>query len=622
MNSGRRVVFRIGRIHLGSGCRRLVGPLGFVLCVSLLVVPIVAGQKKEVGIKYPGMIAEFDVQIPMRDGVSLGANVYRPQDSAKHPTIMRLTPYGKDVQDSMDRAWEAVQRGYAMVEVDARGRNDSGGTFRPFRDGPDGSDTLDWIAAQPWSNGKIATRGASYEGQSQWMVAKEGNPHLVAMMPYVAPADGFNDFLRYDGVPKLDLIFTWAMGYGFGRVNHQISGFDWSEVMGALPLDKLDTLAGRSVPFWRDSMQHDHLDEYWAPLQMTGNYGRFDVPSFNVTGWYEGQLRGTVQGFVNAVKTSKKPRENMLVIGPWLHGVNRNRKVGDRDAGPEAIIDLEAIQNAWLDHIMLGSPKSDYSNFLYFLPVDNHWYGASAFPIPGTKLTTYYLASLGKANTLNGDGTLASEAGHGDPDSYTYDPSNPVLSVSSRTAGARGGLKQGPVDNRSVEERPDVLVYTSGPLQEAMEVTGPISATVYFSTDVADTDITVKLLDVTTDGSSLNLSEGIARGKYRESFVHPVMLTPGKIYKLNVTLFPTSNYFEAGHRIRVEIASSNFPVFARNLNSPISETGSEIKIAHTRIYHSQEYPSMIVLPVVPKGLTTRVEMPLRKSQDDQAPGSK
>ena len=576
-----------------------------MLVVLLLAHPAASGHD-EVGIKYSGLVARYDVQIPMRDGVRLSANVFGPKDSAKHPTMMQQTPYDKDTPNSMDDAWAFVKRGYVYVTVDVRGRYDSQGVFQPFRDGRDGSDVLDWIARQPWSNGKVATHGASYGGNTQWELAKQNNPHHAAMLSYVSPADGFGDLIRFDGVPKLDLFFTWMMGM-YGRVNHPLSGFDWSQVMHSLPLDKLDGLVGRDVRYWREAMAHDRLDEFWTPMQLTGNYNRFDIPSFNVTGWYEGQLRGQVQNFVGAVKNSKRPDDDMLVIGPWLHNVNHDRKIGERDAGPQAIIDLDHIRDAWLDHVMLGTPKPDDTHLLYFLPVKNEWRGANAWPIPGTHFKTFLLASGGKANSLDGDGVLViGDEGHGDPDSYTYDPANPVPSVSSRTSGARGSLPQGSVDNRVVEERPDVLVYTSNSLADDTEVTGPVSATIYFSTDVVDTDFTVKLLDVYPDGRALNLSEGIARAKYRKSFATPELLTAGKVYKLDVTMYPTSNYFESGHRIRIEVSSSDFPNFARNLNVANSDTGAAFKIAHTRIYHSQEYPSAIVLPVIPSGTTPRL----------------
>jgi hypothetical protein len=553
-------------------------------------------------IKHP-MLVRYDVHVPARDAVRLSVNVFQPRTTGKHPTVMILTPYGKDLGNPLDEAWSFVKRGYAFVSVDARGRYDSEGEFAPNRnDGPDGSDVMNWIAKQPWSDGRIATYGGSYLGKVQWEMAKQNNPHHVAIMSYVSPADDWNDESRYNGVPKLDLMYTWMMGM-YGHVGHPAAGWEWGKLMRGLPLTSLDTAAGRDMPFWRELMRHDRLDDFWMPSQMTGSYDKFDIPSFNVSGWYEGQLKGAVQNFTNAVKHSKTPSAHMLVVGPWLHGVNRNRVIGERDAGPHAIINLDSIRDAWLDSRLLGSPKQDLPHVLYFLPVKNEWRSASDWPVPGTTFTSFYLASAGKANTLHGDGTLGTgSSGQRAPaDTFTYDPANPTPSLSSRTAGARGGLPQGSVDNRKNEERPDVLVYTGEPLQQGMEITGPVRATIYVSTNVVDTDIAMKLLDVYPDGRAHNLTEGIARAKYRNSYSAPELMRPGQVYKVDVELFPTSNWFEAGHRIRIEIAGSDFPNFARNLNTPNSDSGTEMKVAHTTIHHSQQYPSAIVLPVVSAG---------------------
>ena len=578
---------------------------GLATFVALLSLGTNAVQAQDSSVVEHPMFVRYNVRVPMRDGVHLSINVFRPRTKTKHATVMILTPYGKDLGKPFDEAWSFVKQGYAFVSIDARGRYDSDGSFTPNRgDGPDGSDVMNWIARQPWSDGRIATYGGSYLGKVQWEMAKQNNPHHVAIMSYVSPADDWNDESRYNGVPKLDLMYTWMMGM-YGRVGHPAAGFDWGKIMRGLPLTSLDSAAGRDMPFWREVMKHDRLDAFWQPSQMTGNYDKFDIPSFNVTGWYEGQLKGAVQNYTNAVKHSKTPDAHMLVVGPWLHGVNRNQVIGERDAGPHAIINLDSIRDAWLASRLLGAPKQDLPHVLYFLPVKNEWHSAISWPLPGTTFTSYYLASGGTANTLNGDGTLGADASmqRAPSDTFTYDPANPTPSLSSRTAGARGGLPQGSVDNRKNEERPEVLVYTSEPLAQGMEVTGPVRATVYISSNVVDTDIALKVLDVYPDGRAHNLTEGIARAKYRNSYSKPELMTPGQVYKIDVELFPMSNWFEAGHRIRLELASSDFPNFARNLNTANSDSGTEMKVAHTKILHSRQYPSTIVLPVVGPGQT-------------------
>ena len=566
---------------------------------GLMVLPW-GGIAQEVAVLDFPMTVEYDVGILLPDGTRLSADLYRPADDGSHPTVFELTPYSNNSDRTMEAAWAFVRRGYAYITVDVRGRYDSEGVFDAWRDdGKDGSQVIDWIADQAWSNGRVATTGGSYSGMNQWLMARESNPHHVAIVSYVAPADGFQDAARFNGVPKLDLIFTWSAGM-YGRVNQSRNGWDWQGVMGQLPLNTLGELAGRPISFWEGWMEHDVLDDWWDPVQMSGRYEDFDIPSFNVTGWWDGQLIGATKNYENAVRTGSDPADHMLVIGPWLHGVNRNRRIGVRDYGPEAIIDLDAVRDTWLDQRMLGGPKGDLPPVMYFLQGKNEWKHASSWPLADTRYTSFFLDSGGNANTLFGDGLLREgRAGGGPPDEFVYDPMNPVPTVSSRTAGARGGIAQGSVDNRTVETRSDVLVYTTEPLEEGVEITGRVSMTVYLSTDVADTDVSVKLLEVEPSGRALNLTHGIARARYRNSFETPELLQPGEVYKVDVTLFPTSIYLPAGHRIRIEVSASNFPLFGRNLNTAASpDVTSEYEVAHIQIHHTDEYPSQIVLPII------------------------
>ncbi|MGE0553876.1 MAG: CocE/NonD family hydrolase [Gemmatimonadales bacterium] len=584
----------------GTGARPIALLAGLLIAPT---VPCPVAAQAQPAAAYP-MTIRYNVKVPMRDQVRLSADLYRPADDRKHPTIFELTPYNNNSPTSMASAWQHVRRGYVFITVDVRGRYDSDGEFAPFRhDGSDGADVMSWIAAQPWSDGRVATMGGSYLGKVQWEMAQERHPAHQAIVSYVSPADDFNDGTRYNGVPKLDLMFTWMMGMD-GRVGQSREGWDWGQVMRGLPLSTLGAAVGREVSWWRLAMEHDRLDDYWAPLQLRGSYRSFDIPSFNVTGWYEGQLKGQIQNYQSTAATSANPDVHKLVVGPWLHSVNRNRVVGERDGGPMATIDLDRLRDAWLDAQLLGSRPVNQPNVVYFLPVKNEWRAADGWPIPGTQFVKFFLDSKGRANTLLGDGILRrDEPGAGPADRFTYDPANPVPSVSSRTAGARGGLPQGSVDNRAVETRDDVLVYTTAPLESGIEVTGPVQAQIYFATDVLDTDLAVKLLDVAPDGRALNLAEGIARAKYRDSFAEPAALTPDRVYALTIELFPTSNFFEAGHRIRIEIAGSDFPNFGRNLNTMDSDTGSDYRVAHTRIEHSVDHPSHVLLPIVPAGAT-------------------
>lgn len=548
------------------------------------------------------MAIEYDVPVPMRDGIRLSADVYRPLEEGPHPTVMMLTPYGNLGPNTMEAAWRHVRRGYAYVTVDARGRFDSEGSFDPWRtDREDGSDVLTWIGGQPWSDGQVATTGGSYPGGNQWLMGGENNPHHKAIIAHAATGDGFLDLMRWEGVPRLDLLYVWHMGVD-ARTGQSLAGWNWQAVQRTLPVSRIDRVAGRDIPTMRAWLENDSLNAYWEPLQIAGTYENFDIPSFNATGWWDGQLFATIKHYSNAVRTGSVA-DHILVVGPWTHSVNRVRRAGERDFGVNAIIPLDRMRDQWLDHHFKGAPRPGFPSVVYFRQVKNDWRAADAWPIPGTQFTAFYLDSEGGANTLLGDGVLRTNGpGSGPADEFTYDPSNPVPTITSRAGGARGGLPQGPVDNRALQTRADVLVYTSDPLTRGIEMTGPVEAFIYFSTDVPDTDITVKVLDVHPDGRALNVSEGIARARFRTSFTNPELLTPGQVYEIRVQLFPIGNYFEPGHRIQVEVSSSDFPSFARNLNTAANPyTTTEMRVARTHIHHSREYPSRVLLPIVPEG---------------------
>lgn len=561
-----------------------------------------------------------DVKVPMRDGIRLSADIFLPKGPGPFPAIFNMTPYGTDPnQDQLRNAIAPyVESGYVYVAVDVRGRYDSEGEWyaHPAEERFDGSDVIDWIAGQTWSNGKVATLGHSYSGWNQWLIAQECNSHHFAMISSGSPTNLFVDWPNLDGVLSLQPIATWALGMMYGRGNETEApepALSWKEALWHLPISNLDELmSGRKIAFWQDWLTRDSLDEYWQTLQMDGRYVRIQIPTFNVSGWYDARLKGQVNAYLKVKAESSIPGSHMLIIGPWLHSpMGTAPKFAMRDFGPQGNLALPKLHIEWLDHIVKGASKPALDGVLYFLQGANEWRQASQWPLADTRFTDFYLQSGGSANTLHGDGRLDT----GQPqtcisDQFTYDPSNPVPTNWSPTR-AEGILPKEPQDSRSVEEREDVLVFSTGPLTEGLEVTGPVQATIYFSTDVVDTDVTVKLLDVDPQGVAFQLTYGIARARYRNSYEKPELLVQGEVYAVDVELQPTSNFFPEGHSIRIEISGSNFPFYARNLNTGANNCiTTEMKIANTRIWHGPDHLSRIVLPVIPQGSSRLVEFPV------------
>ncbi|MCF3933390.1 CocE/NonD family hydrolase [Acuticoccus sp. M5D2P5] len=558
----------------------------------------------------------YGVAITMRDGVTLSADILLPTGDGPFPAVFTMTPYGTEKGDpaleTPARRFNAA--GLAYVAVDVRGRYDSGGEWyaHPAAEAADGSDVISFIAAEPWSDGRVATTGHSYSGWNQWLIAMERNPHHVAMASSGAPTSLFVDWPNLDGVLSLQPIATWALGMMYARggdTDDAAPALTWKEALWHLPLSELDTLmAGRRVAFWQDWLAHDHLDDYWRPLHMAGRHQSITLPTFHATGWFDARLKNQVAAY-RGVMAGTTRDDHLLVIGPWLHSpVGSAPRFEMRDFGPEGDVDMLGLRAAWLADIMAGEVPPERSGVYYFLQVANEWRHAARWPIPGTMFVTYCLDSGGAANTRHGDGRLQDAPGRGPADHFIYDPADPVPTNWSPTR-AEGIIPSEPQDNHAVEERQDVLVYSSTPLADPVEITGPVEAEIYFSTDAPDTDITVKLLDVDEEGTAFQLSYGIARGRFHASYEAPETLEPGRIYRVRVELQPVGNLFRPGHTIRIEVSASNFPFYARNLNTGDNNgTTSAMRRAHIKIEHSHTHPSRIILPVVPNGASRRVTL--------------
>ncbi len=541
-----------------------------------------------------------DVMIPMRDGVKLAANIFLPKAAGQYPVVLMRTPYGKAGENSGEgKIYTAV--GFVLVVQDCRGKGSSEGVWDPFfYDVQDGFDTQEWVGKQPWCNGKVGTAGGSYVGWTQWSAASEGSHYLKAMVPMVPFGDVFHDIAYPGGAFQLSLAFGWGAGVG----GIHIPPAKFSEAFKYLPLNHWDDQFGKEVFYLRDWVNHPTFDDYWRKRSIGGRYEAITIPALNIGGWYDIFSKTTIE-LVNRVHhESKDPvaRKNQFaIIGPWGHGAG-GRKLAEVDFGEAAPMNLGQRQYQWFEHWLKDKDNEvkTWAPFHLFVMGENVWHDEQEWPLQRTQFTPYYFHSHGKANSRNGDGELSvSQPAEEPADKFTYNPADPVP-----THGGNNlvGAPAGPFDqSTAVEDRNDVLVYTTAPLDKPVEVTGPVKAFLYAASSAKDTDFTAKLVDVSPDGKAINLCDGIIRARYRNSDTKLELIEPGKDYRYEIDLWVTSNLFKTGHRIRVEISSSNFPRFDRNPNSGKTfGTDTEVFKAQQTIHHDHARASHILLPVIPR----------------------
>jgi hypothetical protein len=573
--------------------------LSFVWCLALPLVAIGVEGAYEV---------EFhtDMRIPMRDGLHLSANIFLPKAEGKYPVILMRSPYGKGDEKQGDGLYYAA-RGYVFISQDCRGKGASEGKWEPFEnEGNDGQDTYKWILEQPWCNGSIGTTGGSYVGFTQWASAPGAGKYLKAIFPVVPLVDPYGDCAYVGGAFSLALMMGWGSLVSSPPEKLvsmlQWDTTNWLRAYKTLPLNEWDSAIGYKVQYLRDWVAHPHYDSYWAARGVRDRWQDITVPIFAVGGWYDIFAKSTLD-HVNSVRTVSKSTHarshQHVLMGPWTHGIDNTGKVGDLDFGKDSVINLHEIQTKWFDHWLRGEDNEvdKWPPFRIFVMGRNEWRDEQAWPLENTSYIKYYLHGKGKANTLNGDGTLSMVEPNDEPfDRFIYDPNNPVPTLGGCNLF---GCPAGPRDQTTVENRSDVLVFTSVQLKTELEVTGPVKAVLYAATSTRDTDWTVKLIDVHPDGRPFNLCDGIIRARYRESLREPILLDPQKIYRYEIDLWVTSNVFLPGHRIRVEISSSNFPRFDRNLNTgePFGTGTTPVKAAQT-VYHDSTHPSHVLLPVI------------------------
>ncbi len=552
-----------------------------------------------------GIKREFNIRVPLRDGVELSADIYRPDTGQPSPTLLARTPYNKNTRFAYEKGSWYADRGYAFVWIDVRGRGDSDGVFVPYRsDGVDGYDAVEWTASQAWSSGRVGTWGQSYLGCIQWLAALEKPPHLAAMVVYVTPSD---PFVEHPTGVRLPMTLCWYRMLD-GRLLQYVEGVDWMGIYGHRPLLTLDEEAGFHSQHWRDDISHPPSDkQYWGPLSYQRRLTELDIPVLHVTGWYDDVQPGTLGNFTRMsteASSARGARAQRLVVGPWDHQLTtqRNRQLGKINFGPEADFDLDAFELRFLDHHLRGAANGvdDEPPIRLFVMGANRWREEQEWPLARTIWTPYHLSSGGDANTRHGRGLLLRQQIPGDHepcDSYRYDPNDPVPFLTAPLSAQIGG----PDDYAGVEERSDVLVYSTPPLTKPIEVTGPIRLVLHASSTAVDTDFAAKLLDVHPDGYCQRLCDGVARARFQKGMDREVFMEPGRIYEFNIDLWSTSQVFREGHRIRLEVTSSAFPKYDCNPNTgaPLA-LAVGIEVAENRIWHTSQYPSRLFLPEIPE----------------------
>jgi putative CocE/NonD family hydrolase len=550
-------------------------------------------------------VHDRNVDVRMRDGVILRADVLRPSSSGRFPTLIYRTPYDKDEElQEYTTFTHAVARGYAVVVQDVRGRYASDGEFRPYEhDGRDGYDTIEWAAAQSWSNGRVGTFGLSYPGAVQWLAAVENPPHLQAMVPAMTFSTPQN-FFYSGGIWDMSWIeWIWQNAAADARRRKGLpparrdGPLSWKAIgekmLRTLPLDRVEPL--RDVaPYYYDWLHHPPEDPFWDFAELRDKYVRTRAAVLNLSGWNDDNYgpEGATTNYVGLLRSRDGDSSRAaLLVGPWTHGVDSTArtKFGDQEFGRAAAIDYDAVVIGWMDRYLGDGSSPAGSPVRYFVMGDNRWRESPTWPPPGRE-TSFYLSgsSSGRRGVL---ATAPPDADAG-PSAFVSDPASPVINPYD-SAGAH--------DYRALADRNDVLVFDSAPFRDDTEVTGSIRARVFVSCDCRDTDLWVRVLDVTPEGAAYNLmSPGLdaIRASYRELSKGRQLLIPGQIYELAIDTLVTSNLFRRGHRIRVQVSASFFPNFSRNLHTGELETVSaRMQRATVRVHHDRAHPSRIVVPV-------------------------
>lgn len=581
------------------------------------------------------ILVERDVPVEMRDGVILQTDVYRPAADGRYPVLLQRTPYNKETGGLslvQTDTFRAVRQGYAVVIQDCRGRYRSDGSFNPFlQEINDGYDAVEWCGGQPWSDGNVGMYGTSYVGATQWLAAIAAPPSLKAIAPAFTASDYYEGWTYQGGAFEWGFMCNWVLPFlataDLLRANWREGVPDYAEwrerlidaIDGANEVAKILPLRAFPVSntltsYFFEWMDHPTYDAFWQERSIERRHDRVQAPALNIAGWYDIFLAGSIDNFTGVREkgaTDAARQGSRLLLGPWTHTTPPLAQAGAVDFGARAgeslmplSMDVDGMTLRFFDRWLKGIDDGydDEPPVQVFVMGEDVWRSENEWPLTRAVNTEYFLHSGGNANSIAGDGTLSTEApGDERSDVFLYDPHHPVPTVGGQLCCYPSTLPPGAYDQRHVEARSDVLVYTTPPLAQDVEVTGPIILTLWAATSAVDTDFTGKLVDIYPDGYSRNLTDGIIRARYRQGTDQARPITPGEPTEYTVDLWSTSNLFKAGHRIGLEVSSSNFPRFDRNLNTG-HELGAdaEMKPAIQTIFHDANHPSKVVLPIVPR----------------------
>jgi putative CocE/NonD family hydrolase len=557
---------------------------------------------------------ERNVAMKTRDGVTLYADIFRPKAEGRFPVLLQRTPYDKN--NGFSFGLEGAARGYVVIIQDVRGRFTSEGEWYVFKhESEDGFDAVEWAAALPYSSGKVGMWGGSYVGATQMLAAILHPPHLAGICPVVTASNYHENWTYQGGAFEQWFSESWTSGLAQNTFDRQVArASDATQGDARLPLaryplfnmadSRTSDLLASLAPYFLDWLAHPTYDDYWRRWSIEEHYADITVPVLTVAAWYDifqgGSLRNYTGLKAHAGSEAARRGQHLLVA---LGGhAGDGRKIGDVDFGAAAAFNSDDATLDWYDYLFKGAQNEfAHKHVTIFVMGVNQWRQEDDWPLARARNTKYFLHSLGAANSAGGNGGLSTKAPTSEPpDRYVYDPANPVPTIGGLLCCDWNHLQPGARDQRAAEARQDVLVYSTRAFAEDVEVTGPVSVELYAASSAVDTDFTAKLVDVGPDGFARNLADGIIRARYRDSREKAELLKPGQVYKVTVDLWSTSNVFLKGHTLRLEISSSNFPRFDRNLNTAEQpESGEKFISATNVIYHDSKHPSALILPVVP-----------------------